>query len=201
MELKEILKILKKKRSEIVIFTLCGGLLGLAASFIPGKFKAEASYFVGRTADKPSSEFFTYEGYYAQQTAQSYTNTAVALLESQDLKRSVLGELEIPVTDTNLRKLSRSYRVSKNGPQVITLTVADYNYDKSVTTFTAISTKFLDSSDKVSAGSDENISVSSLSDNPVVRQEQRPLPYFILGGLLFGLAVSMLKITFKEYLK
>ncbi|KKS31306.1 hypothetical protein A2380_03010 [candidate division WWE3 bacterium RIFOXYB1_FULL_43_24] len=201
MELKEILKILNKKRREIGLFIFCGGLLGLAASFLPGKYNTEASYFVGRTADRPSTEFFTYEGYYAQQTAQSYTNTAVGLLESQDLKRAVLEELRIPVTDTSIRKLSRSYRVSKNGPQVITIRVSDYDYNKSLNTFTVISSKFLDTSKKVNAGSDENISVSSLSNNPTVKQEQRPFINYVAGGLLLGLVSVLLKITFKEYLK
>jgi capsular polysaccharide biosynthesis protein len=201
MELKDILKILNKRRAEIGLFVLCGSFLGLAASFLPGKFKTELSYFVGRAADKPSTEFFTYEGFYAQQTAQSFTNTAVALLESQNLKRSVLGELELPVTDNNIRKLTKSYRVTKNGPQVITLTVADYDYDKSLNTFTAISEKFLEAGEKVSSGSDENISVTPLSDEPVVRQEQRPFIYFVTGGLLFGLALSLLKLAFKEYIK
>ena len=201
MELKDILKMLNKRRTEIGLFVLCGGFLGVAVSFLPGKFKTELSYFVGRIADKPSAEFFTYEGYYAQQTAQSYTNTAVALLESQDLKRAVLNELQLPVTDNNIRKLSKSYRVAKNGPQVITLTVTDYNYDKSINTFTVISKKFLIASEKVSTGSDENISVSPLADSPVIRQEQRPFFYFVAGGLLFGLAFSLLKIALKEYLK
>jgi len=201
MELKDILKILNKRRTEIGLFVLCGGFLGVAVSFLPGKFKTEISYFVGRAADRPSTEFFTYEGYYAQQTAQSYTNTAIAILESQDLKRAVLEELGFPVTDNNIRKLSRSYRISKNGPQVITLSVTDYNYDKSVNTFTVISTEFLDTGKKIGAGSDENISVTPLSSKPVVRQEQRPLIYLVIGGLLFGMAASILKIALKEYLK
>ena len=201
MELKEIIKILNKKRREIGLFIICGGLLGLAMSFLPGKFKTEISYFVGRAADKPSTEFFTYEGYYAQQTAQSYTNTAIALLESQDLKRFVLSELGFPVTDINIRKLSRNYRVSKNGPQVITLSVTDYDYAKSLNTFTAISSKFLETGEKISSGTDENISVTSLSNEPVLRQEQRPFINYLLGGLLTGLAVSLLKIALKEYLR
>ncbi len=201
MELKEILKKLNKAKNEIIILTLCGGILGIAASFIPGKYRAEGYYFIGRVADKPSNEFFTYEGYYAQQTAQSYTNTAIAVLESENIKSAVLEDLKLPVTDTNIRKLSRTYKVYKKGPQVVSLVVADYNNGKTLRIYSSISERFLEAGEKITNESDENIKVLPLSEEPVVKREQRPLPNYLAGGLLIALAFALLKFSFKEYIK
>lgn len=201
MELKEILKKLNKRKKEIIILTLCGGIFGIAATFIPGKYRAEGYYFIGRVADKPSSEFFTYEGYYAQQTAQSYTNTAIAVLESENIKSAVLEDLKLPVTDSNIRKLSRSYKVYKRGPQVVSLVAADYNNEKTLRIYSSISERFLEAGEKIINESDENIKVLPLSEEPVVKREQRPLPNYLAGGLLIGLALALLKFSFKEYIK
>ena len=201
MELKEILRKLNKARSEILILTLCGGILGIGVSFIPGKYRAEGYYFIGRVADKPSSEFFTYEGYYAQQTAQSYTNTAIAILESESLKSAVLEDLKIPVTDNNLKKLSRSYKVYKKGPQVVSLVVTDYNYKKTLDVFSSISNRFLETGENITSESDENIKVLPLSEEPVAKREHRPFPNYLAGGLLIGLAFTLLRFSIKEYTK
>ncbi len=201
MEFKEIIKIIKMNRTVLVIFALVGSLLGTALSFVPGKYRVEGSFFIGRKADVPSTEFFTYEGYYAQQTAQSYTNTAVALLESQDLKKAVLEQMEIPVTDNNVRKLTKSFRISKIGPQVITLTVRNPEENKSEEIFKTLASNFLNMGEKISAESDENISVIPISEFPVKRQEQMPLIPCVMWGFMVGITAAILKISIKEYMK
>ncbi|GIW69384.1 MAG: hypothetical protein KatS3mg101_0131 [Patescibacteria group bacterium] len=201
MELREILKKLNTRKKELLILTVSGGILGIIATFIPGKYVAEGYYFIGRVADKPSNEFFTYEGYYAQQTAQSYTNTAIALLESENIKSAVLGDLKLAVTDNNLRKLSRTYKVYKKGPQVVSLAVADYNNEKTLKIYDSLSKRFLEAGEKITNASDENIKVLPISEEPVVKRDQRPLPNYLFSGLLIGLAFSLLKFSFKEYIK
>lgn len=201
MNLKDVIKLLKKNIRLLGVYTLTGAVIGLVTSFIPGKYTATGSFFIGRLADKPSSAFFTYEGYYATQTAQSYTNTAAAILESEDLKKETLLDLQIPVTDNNIKKLNRSYRVTKRGPQIIQLTVSDYDQNVTERLYRQLSSNFLTMGRDLGTKNDENISVITIAKEPLLSRNQRSYPAYMLGGMLLGLSLSLFKISFREYMK
>ncbi len=201
MELKEITKKLIANKKTLCIAAFIGLLLGFLLNVLPHNYSIEGSFFVKRTAEAPNTQVFTYEGYYSQQTALAYTNSVIALLESTDLLKETLTNLQIPVTETTLRKFSKNIDVKKAGPQVITLTVKDKNPTSGQALWNEMANVLNKTTNDVNAKGDPNLSVSKILDQPVVKEPYNPLALYLLGGLCFGLLLGAFYITLKEYSK
>ncbi len=201
MDLKISLKIIKKHLLTLGLSAAAGLIIGFTVTEIPGKYIVSGTFFIGRTTDKMSTAFFTYEGYYAQQTAQSYTNSAIAVLESDDLKKQTLEELGVHPTSQNIKKLTRSIQVTKEGPQVISLSVRDRSQSNALATFKSLSKNFIAESVGLNYNADQNLSIAQLNSEPVIKNPY-PQPVLMgIGGALFGTALGLLLISIKEYFK
>lgn len=200
MEIKEITKKLAKYRSQILIFIILGAVLGVGTYFLPPKYIASGSFYIKRSISGEKN-YFTYEGYYGQQTALAYTNSVVALAESLDIKRLVLDKLKIDVNEESLRKLSRMVRVKKTGPQVISITVKADAYSLSENIWTKLSESLLSTTYEINKDGDPNLMVVKISDRPVVKEGYRSMLLFGIGGSLISFTLFSFYICFKEYLK
>ena len=111
--------------------TLVGILLGGVAFYllvpkIPNRYTASGIFVISRSNDS-SDIFFTYEGYYAEQTAVSYTNSFLAIIQSDEVKKTALEELRGMATNQELNKLKRAVRIKKEGPRVVNLRIKASN--------------------------------------------------------------------------
>lgn len=200
MELRDISKILRKYRRKIVFLAIAGLAFGVMVSLLPSKYVSSGSLYVKREAN-PGTGYFTYEGYYAQQTAMSYTNSVVAILESPDIKKKVLGLMNIPVNEKTIRELGRTIKVKKTGPQVILVTVKNKNYDISMDVWDKTVNSLMGITADMNKNGDENLGISLVSERPVVKENYKSPYLFGIAGSLITLTLSLLFISVKEYLK
>jgi capsular polysaccharide biosynthesis protein len=200
MELRDIIKKFKKHRQTLILSVIAGSVVGMLFSLIPAKYISSGSLYIKRSVE-PSNVFFTYEGYYAQQAAQSYTNSLVALIESQDVKKVTLENMGVTATDKNLRKLDKAVKVKKSGPQVVTVSVRDQNFEHSQKLWLTLTQSVIEASKRLNENGDKNISVDTISNAPIIKETYRSLPIFSLAGVMFGLSAGLLIISLKEYLK
>jgi capsular polysaccharide biosynthesis protein len=200
MEIKEITKKLAKYRSQIIIFIILGAVLGVGIYFLPPKYISSGSFYIKRSISGEKN-YFTYEGYYGQQTALSYTNSVIALAESLDIKRLVLDKLKIEVNEESLRKLSRMIRVKKTGSQIILITVKADSYATSENIWNKLSESLLSTTYEINKDGDPNLMVEKVSDRPVVKEGYRSILLFGIGGSLISFTIFSFYICFKEYLK
>ena len=87
MELREYLKILKKYLLFIIIWMLLGALLAVIVVKSTGRGTSWQQNFLVVVPSEPlsvSGQNFRYEGYFAQEKAANFTDTAVAVLTSVD---------------------------------------------------------------------------------------------------------------------
>lgn len=200
MDLIKILKLLKHKKKEIILISIAGGFLGFAATLLPTKYFVEQSYFVGRKVYS-GSDFFTYEGYYAQQTANSYANTALAIFDDVTIKKLTLQSLGVEINDRNLKKLMRSYDISKKSPQIVSLKVSNYNYQNALNIYKGLSDNALKINATLIKSSDDSIVIMPLDGSPTIHKAQPSIIIYTITGLVIGLLFSISKISFKEYAK
>ncbi|MBP7785922.1 hypothetical protein KA062_01560, partial [Patescibacteria group bacterium] len=132
MEFREIFKKIRKNRQVLSLCALIGLITGVLIHFLPSNYTASGSFYITRKEDN-SESFFTYEGYYSQQTASTYTNSVVALAESEDVKKQVLNKLDLPEDGYNIRKISKSMSVKKTGPQIINIALKDKDLNRAKT--------------------------------------------------------------------
>jgi len=200
VEIRAILRFIKKNKKAITVSLLAGILLGCTYFFVPKKFTATGSFFVSRKIDSLLSEsYFKYEGYYSQQTALSYTNSIVALLESTDLTSKSLEKLGTNPTEKNLRKYKNLIKVKKAGPQVITLTVKGNTPEKAEILWNTLSQMLMEETKKVSELGDTNLNITKVSPEPVVKEGFNSLPLDIAAFALVSFTLGTFILSIKEY--
>ncbi len=200
MELKDILKRIKKYKIFLVLFAIAGFSAGALFYAIPSKYISSGSFYIKRGVNL-EKEYFTYEGYYAQQTALAYTNSVAALIESPDIKKKVLEEMKIPVNEESLRKLNKIVRVKKTGPQIILVTVKDKDYDTSAKMWNKLAESLINKTNEINKNGDESLSIGLVSEQPLVRETYKSFYLFALVGSVTGLSLAIFFICVKEYFR
>ena len=200
MELRTVLKKIKKYKLSLLVSVVIGVLLGIGVYFLPSKYLASGSFYIKRSISNQTS-YFTYEGYYSQQTALAYTNSVIALLDSLDVKKMVLDKIIIEPTERNLRWLSRIISVKKTGPQLISVTVKGKTYEQAQTIWNKISETLLATTFQLNKDSDPNLMVTVVSSQPTVKTTYKSLVLFGTAGALISLTLFSFFICIKEYLK
>ena len=202
MELKYLIKTLKKQSRLLTISTLVFGVIGfLFFYFFPTVYKATGSFYVSRGVAEVSQLDFTYEGYYAQQAGTKYTGTLIGLLESVDIRKVALDNLGIPVTETTLREASRNIRAKKAAPQLVTLTTKALSPELAERFWITLSEAVVESSDKLNeTAGDPMLTVIPVGEGPIVHEGFNDLFVSVTVGVLFGLLVGSFIAAFKEYL-
>jgi capsular polysaccharide biosynthesis protein len=201
MEFTEIVKFFSTYSKHILKAALVAGLAGTILFFaVPVKHIATGSFYIHRNVEGTTGRYFTYEGYYGQQTAQAYTNTVIALLESTDIKKKALENTGLPVNERSLRRVSKQIDVTKEAPQLITLKVKGNSETNAAALFTSISNNMVDTATALNSGGDPALLISPVGD-PVVNTAYRSLPVNFLLGVSLGFISATLWYAFKRYLK
>ncbi|HNU76543.1 MAG TPA: Wzz/FepE/Etk N-terminal domain-containing protein [bacterium] len=200
MEFREIFKKIRKNRQVLALCALIGLITGVLIHFLPSNYTASGSFYITRKEDN-SESFFTYEGYYSQQTASTYTNSVVALAESEDVKKQVLNKLDLPEDGYNIRKISKSMSVKKTGPQIINIAFKDKDLNKSKTIWETIADTLIDTSKEINRDGDGKLAVVKISEEPFIKQFYKPLLITSVAGILVGFSLGIFIISLKEYFK
>lgn len=200
MEIREIVKKIRKSKALFAYFSVAGLIAGILIFTIPAKYLSSGALYINRKIDK-SDSFFTYEGYYSQQSAMAYANSVMALAESSDVKKQVLDEMGIPISNENLKKLDRAVVVKKTGPQIITISVKDTDPERSQEIWEKLTKTIVEISKNMNKDGDENLLVSKVSEKPLVNEVFKSAPIFVLAGLLVGFVFGLIFICIKEYFK
>lgn len=197
MEVKDFFQTLKKAYKILVIAVVFGALLGtLVYIYYPNKFTSSGSFYITRTAQNSTDDLYTYDGYYSQQTALSYTSTFAGLLESVDIRKKSLEELNIPVDENSLRITSKLIRAKKSAPQLINLEVKGATAEESENLWKSVASTTLKKAEELNKESDAMIKVYQLNTDPVVKEIYRNIYVYSLFGAVLGLILSVFVISF-----
>jgi len=187
MEFKEYIKIFKKNIGVLLLLVVLGVVLALVITYkLPSGYSQSRLFYIA--GPKTTSQTnYDYEGYYVQQKARDFTDTAVAILESADFT----SEVGIFSVGLSVRKIA---------PQVLRLTAVAKDAREAEDAIEKISQSF-------------NLKLVNLTGNDPALQikpigKAQP-SYFsspnkkILGvfgaslGFIFGIMVVGLKVYFK----
>jgi capsular polysaccharide biosynthesis protein len=195
VELKKLLRILRKKRVQIVAGGLIGAILGISAYVFPMDYKAQGSFYIEHPQQKSEDGSFSYEGYYSQQVAISHTKTLAAVIKSPDISKSVIEKSGGEINESSLRRYKKTTKVLKAGPQLITLIISNKHPQRAEELWIKTANVLTDTM------TNTQLKITQLSEKPVVVEPYKNLPLFIMLGCVFGLSLSICTISFEEYLK
>lgn len=181
MELKEYLSIFKKY---LVFITLCfalGIVLGaLTTNFLPSGYNQSQTFYLKISIPSNTPQSDNYDGFYAQERARNFTDTAVAILESSDFQSEVVTGGQALV-------------VKKLAPQVVRLTAIAQNQESAKDlmrkTTDTYNRKFTE------------IALSQIASpqEPSFKRSSRKV--YAAAGAVLGITIAVVVISLKSYFR
>lgn len=203
MELKVLLQVLRKHLLLIVVSTLIAGGLALLISLrIEQSYVSMLSIYVQKIPEQPIQGDYTYDGYYAQQAAESYTDTVVGLFESPAIISRALELAGRPADAVDVKRFSRKLSVEKVAPLLVDIAIKHQDETESKmlikSLFAAVDGRISELNEDVAVNL--AIQIDVVHEEPLVSLSQPNNVLNTLVGLLLGLFASITFVVLKEYL-
>lgn len=201
MELRDFFKLIFKNRYLVLgAAFLLGAVAYVVSLTLPPRYLASSTLFISRLVSPPADGSFAYEGYYAAQTADKFTETAFGLIKSKDILSETLKQLGLPINYRNLKNLSGSLFVRKAAPQLLSLEMKGKSGEEASSKMKALISVASLKVSEISQKDKSEISVSPLFSEPVVEKVE---VYPALNGAIglfvgLGIAVSFVALR-KNY--
>ncbi|MDP2632930.1 MAG: hypothetical protein Q8P25_04400 [Candidatus Curtissbacteria bacterium] len=181
MELKEYLSIFKKYLVFIILCFVLGIVLGaLTTNLLPSGYNLSQTFYLNIPTPSNTPQSENYDGFYAQERARNFTDTAVAILESSDFQSEVVIE-------------TQALLVKKLAPQVVRLTTIAQNRESSKD----LMRKTTDTYNRKFTG----ISLSPIASprEPSFKRSSRKI--YAAAGAVLGFATAVVVISLKSYFR
>lgn len=206
MEFKELLEILKGYCLFLLLSTIIFAVVALVVSLqIPPLHTAQVTLYIKRDAQPASEEFYNYDGYYAQQAAERYTDTVAGLLRTKGMLQDSLYEIDAPVSQELLRAVQKKVEIKKTAPQLVQILAAKrFNYKEDWQPrelVTAMAENIVRREDELNQDGDEAFSIEILNDEPIVESREPIVWLNTLVAALLGMFLSFFLFCFREYVK
>ena len=202
MELKDMVDVFIRSKKLVLTIAFIFTLIGvLHYYYLPVTYKATGNLYVSRELDNSLRGDFTYEGYYAQQVLKTYTETLIGLLESINVRKSAIEEMNIPVTEVSLRRLKNKISTKKIAPQLVSFEVKQKNPELASNYWVSVVHHAIKSANELNVYGDNKIDVSPVGEVPVVHESYRNIVVSTVGGLFIGLMLSITAVSLREYFK
>lgn len=199
MELKILLQHLRSRITIVALVTVCFGIGGfLLATYWPDTYTAHLSIYVQKEREETATGDYTYDGYYAQQAAEGYTDTVVGLLESPDLMSQALQTIDIDTS--NVRKYVKSLTVEKVAPQIVDLSMRRPIKSEAVLAVSALADATIDHVDGLNTQGRGQYTLSLVEATPLVSQNTLPAVLLLIVGAFFGMGLSVFAVLGEFYL-
>lgn len=195
MELIEYLRFIKRYIWWLLAAAVVGIALGLTYSYIQkDAYKATMSLFVQRQPDASTSstQYYTYDGFYAQQTAAAYTDNALKLLTSEEIISRAAKEAGLPSDAKSVAALRGTIATKKDAPQLIQLAVVMPNKDDAAAFTQGLATSLKARTTELNQEGDTRLAVDPVNPQPFVILVR---PLWWLYGLAAGFFLLLVTLV------
>lgn len=198
MELIEYLRFLYRYAVWLVIGLIIGGALGAGYAVTQkDAYKATLSLFVQRQTDASGqTPYYTYDGYYAQQSAAAYTDNAIKLLTNDEIVTRAAKQANLYSGESSVNNLRGAITVKKDAPQLISLSVVLPKHDDAANFTSGLADALRTRTTELNQDGDKKLAVDPVNTQPFVVLVRPLLPlYAAVGaglGLLLAIAVAAL---------
>lgn len=201
MEFLEIILSFKEKWRLIFILTFINAILFAAfAYFWPTSYKASVTMYVQRIPEK-TSNVYTYDGYYAGQAAENYTDTVKGLVGTLDIIQRAAEISSLSTAADNLKVLAKHISVLKSAPQLVEVIVTLNNKEQARSFSLSLAQAASERAGLLNQDGDKYLNINIVNPNPIVEAVRFDPVIFALAGLLFGFIFSLTVVSFRNYLK
>lgn len=201
MELKHYLNILQKRwKTILALATTLAIVAGLASIYWPTHHKSELTVYVQRVPEEPAAGDYTYDGYYAQQAAEAYTDTVEGFLQSREIIRQALQTSNLPTDARQIRRVEKRLQVKKVAPQLINVALTMETQTETSSLVKAIAQATTQRAKILNQQENEAVVIELVSTEPLESVMQPWVGLNVMVGFFGGLLLAVGGVFTKEYL-
>lgn len=185
-------------RQRIAFIFIASVFAGLAAAgisaILPYQYTAKGLLVVTRKVNEPSDKVFTYEGYYAQQSAGAYTATFLSILQSPN-------NLKTADDSVDPKRLARLIKAKKEGPQAIVLSVKSQTPESAVNLWEKVANAAIQTHNKFINSADPLLDVAKTPNSPVVLRTYPEWTDVFGAGSMFSIIILSSALVIFQHIK
>lgn len=201
MELKETIIFLKHYIRFILAVSIAGGLLsGLLAVAWPQSFRATVNIYVQRLPEKVAG-VYSYDGYYAGQAAENYTDTVKGLVVTLDIIKRAAEISDLSTDADFIKQLSRKIKVTKTAPRLVEVAVNLGNREQAKMLVLGLAQSASERAKLLNQEGDKDLIINVVNPDPLIEKSVFNPYLFSLVGALAGLLLALSFVCFRDYLK
>lgn len=184
MELKQYLKIVKKNLLLVLVLSVAGAVLALLLTkSLESGFSQTQTFYVS----SPIEGSPEYAGFYTQEKARNFTDTAVAILESLDFKKELVSPGDL-------------IRTQKVAPQVVRITTISQDQQRAKALMGSTVDSFNTKIQKLS-GNQPQIQLKELTTADEPQKITSNKLVFAAAGFVLGATAAILTVSLKTYFR
>jgi len=186
---------MKQKVPLFFALSILVGLVGAGVTTIlPNQYTAKGLLVITRRTDVPAKEVFTYEGYYAQQNATSYTATFLAILQSP-------SNLISADSTSDPKELLRLIKAKREGSQVIILSAQGQTPQDAQRLWKKVSDSAIQAHIELTASADPLLKITKTPNSPVILRTYPERLSIFGAGFAFSFIIMLSAMASVRYLK
>jgi len=200
MELKEYLKIVKKNFKLIIIIGIITAVSAFAFS-VAQPVKYETSLSLSIIKDKTQiTDDFKYNGYYALQTSEIIANSIEQWLKSPEIVDAIYRKAEINQDFEDIKSYTKKFTAKKMSSQYVEVKFKSDTREEAERISTATVEIINNKTEKLKEISEQEVSFSVSSENPVIVESKADVFLNSIIGLVSGMALGIFVVFLRRYL-
>ncbi|MCK5465988.1 hypothetical protein KAI56_00620 [Candidatus Parcubacteria bacterium] len=200
MELKEYLKIVKKNFKLIITIGIITAVSAFAFS-VAQPVKYETSLSLSIIKDKTQmTDDFKYNGYYALQTSEIIANSIEQWFKSPETVDAIYRRAQVDSEFENIKSYAKKFTAKKMSSQYVEVKFKSGTREEAERISTATVEIINNKTEKLKEISEQEVSFSVSSENPVIVESKADVFLNSIIGLISGLALGIFVVFLRRYL-
>lgn len=216
MELRLLITLLKKNTLLIVLVTLAStvGALGyslrstggydVSVSLTTNYETKDANIEIEEereNQDAPDSPYYEFDGYYAFQAAERFSQVVVGVLKGASASQEIYNLAQVPIKQKSISALSKTFKPEKQTERVVEVLFSAQDEAQAGKLATALGIFMQGQAAEASKAVDEG-TFTVITSTPVIMPSRSQWAIFaalgLLGGLFLSVSIALLMYYFKE---
>jgi hypothetical protein len=166
-------------------------------------YRATLGLFIQRQPDASafSTQYYTYDGFYAQQTAAAYTDNALKLLTNDEIVTKAAKRANLPSDERSIAGLKGSILAKKEASQLIQLSIVLPKQKDAAAFSVGLAEALKDRTNQLNQEGDKRLAVDTVNTEPYVIMERPSPTLFGAAGALLGLLAATVLAAAWHYVK
>lgn len=200
MELRDSIRLFSKRKTFAVVLIIIVIGSAYAWSYLrPIRYQTSISFAVNRINKEQTTEY-QYDGYYALQAADLFSQTIISWLQTPSVLVSIFDRARIAVSPDALQSLPSRFKAKKYSAQNVVVTYSTATEEEGKKIATALSEEIAARTSTIDRNAD-NKAIFEVVPSQSVIALAKPNPLFIgIASLIVALTLVLFLVPLAEYL-